>query len=154
MIVRACEWHAAVAASGCDSAVAMAMVRQGAGEFVDVDHTHADFHAIAFRLPRPSRPAAKVQAGPGTELKKLLARVGISADEPGCQCKSRAAFMDRQGCEWVAGNVDTVVGWLREEAQRRGLPFIDVAGKMLVREALRRARKDAAARAQRPPRDD
>ena len=62
--------------------------------------------------------------------------------------------MDRQGCEWVAANVDTVVGWLREEAQRRGLPFIDAAGKMLVREALRRARKDAAARAQRPPRHD
>ena len=91
---------------------------------------------------------------PGTHLKRLLWRFGISADEPGCQCKSRAAAMDRQGCEWVAANVDTVVGWLREEAQRRGLPFIDAAGKMLVREALRRARKDAAARAQRPPRHD
>ena len=105
-----------------------------------------------------ARPPLRGQAAsaclPGTELKQLLQRFGISADEPGCQCKSRAAFMDRQGCEWVESNVDTVVGWLREESEKRGLPFIDAAGKMLVREALRRARKDAAARAQRPPRDD
>lgn len=92
--------------------------------------------------------------GPGSQLKAILARFGISADEPGCQCKSRANLMDRQGCEWVEANVDTVVGWLREEAQKRGLPFIDAAGKMLVREAVRRARKDAAARARGSQRQD
>lgn len=91
---------------------------------------------------------------PGTALKQLLQRFGISADEPGCQCKSRSALMDREGCEWVDSNVDTVVGWLREEAARRGLPFIDAAGKMLVREAVRRARKDAAARARGSQRQD
>lgn len=91
---------------------------------------------------------------PGTALKHLLQQFGISADEPGCQCKSRAALMDRQGCEWVAANVDTVVGWLREEAHKRGLPFVDAAGKMLVREALRRARKDAAANARGSQRQD
>ena len=83
----------------------------------------------------------------GTHLKRLLERFGISADEPGCKCKSRAALMDRAGCEWAASNMDTVVSWLREEARKRGLPFIDAAGKMLVREAIRRARKDAAANA-------
>ena len=91
---------------------------------------------------------------PGTALRHLLQRFGISADEPGCQCKSRAALMDRQGCEWVAENIDTVVGWLREEAGKRGLPFVDAAGKMLVREAVRRARKDAAANARGPQRQD
>lgn len=91
---------------------------------------------------------------PGTALKHLLQRFGISSDEPGCQCKSRANLMDRQGCEWVEANVDTVVGWLREEAHKRGLPFIDAAGKILVREAVRRARKDAAARARGPQRHD
>ena len=84
----------------------------------------------------------------------LLAKFGISADEPGCECKSRAALMDAKGCEWVDANVDTVVGWLREEAAKRGLPFIDAAGKMLVREAVRRARKDAAARARGSQRQD
>lgn len=97
----------------------------------------------------PSRPCL-----PGTHLKQLLKRFSISADEPGCQCKSRAALMDRQGCEWVEQNLDTVVGWLREEAQRRGLPFVDAAGKMLVREALRRARKDSAAHARGSQRQD
>lgn len=104
--------------------------------------------------PPPPLPAWITGGGPGTELKKLLAKFGISADEPGCQCKSRAALMDRQGCEWVEANTDTVVGWLRKEAHKRGLPFIDAAGKMLVREAVRRARKDAAARARGPQRHD
>ena len=104
-------------------------------------------------IPLPPSVAAR-PCQPGTHLKQLLARFGISADEPGCQCKSRAALMDRQGCEWVEANADTVVGWLREEAQKRGLPFIDAAGKMLVREAVRRARKDAAARARGPQRHD
>ena len=101
----------------------------------------------------PLRGQAASACLPGTELKKLLAKFGLK-ETADCACKSRAAFMDRQGCEWVEANVDTVVGWLREEAEKRGLPFVDAAGKMLVREALRRARKDAAARAQRPPRDD
>lgn len=100
--------------------------------------------------PEPSAPPCLA----GTRLKQLLAQFGISADEPGCQCKSRAALMDREGCEWVDANVDTVVGWLREEAAKRGLPFIDAAGKMLVREAVRRARKDAAARARGSQRQD
>lgn len=104
-------------------------------------------------IPLPPSTAAR-PCLPGTHLKQLLARFGISADEPGCQCKSRAALMDRQGCEWVEANADTVVGWLREEAQKRGLPFIDAAGKILVREAVRRARKDAAARARGPQRHD
>jgi hypothetical protein len=49
--------------------------------------------------------------------------------------------MDRQGVEWCGDNIDTIVGWLREQAQARGLPFLDAAGRMLVRRAIRNARK-------------
>ena len=79
---------------------------------------------------------------PGTELKKLLARVGITAS-PDCSCNARAAEMDRQGVEWCEANVDTIVGWLREQAEARGLPFLDLAGRLLVRRAIANARRNA-----------
>jgi hypothetical protein len=37
----------------------------------------------------------------------------------------------------------TIVGWLREEATKRGLPFLDAAGRLLVRRAIKNARKSA-----------
>lgn len=86
----------------------------------------------------PASPAH----GPGTELKKLLARVGITAT-PDCSCNARAAEMDRQGVEWCEANLDTIVGWLREQAAARGLPFLDVAGRLLVRRAIKNARRNA-----------
>ena len=54
-------------------------------------------------------------AGPGTELKKLLSRIGITP-KAGCKCLARAVEMDIRGCEWCEANIDTIVGWLREEA--------------------------------------
>ena len=80
--------------------------------------------------------------GPGTELKALLARVGITAS-PDCSCNARAAEMDRQGVEWCEANIDTIVGWLREQATARGLPFLDLAGRLLVRRAIANARRNA-----------
>lgn len=78
--------------------------------------------------------------GPGTELKKLLKKVGITAS-PTCSCNARARLMDERGIEWCEANVDEIVGWLREEATKRGLPFVDMAGKMLVKRAIKNARK-------------
>jgi hypothetical protein len=80
--------------------------------------------------------------GPGTELKKLLAKVGI-VSSPDCSCNARAAEMDRQGVEWCEANIDTIVGWLREQAEARGLPFLDIAGRLLVRRAIANARRHA-----------
>jgi hypothetical protein len=83
-------------------------------------------------------------SGPGTELKKLFALAGIVATDS-CSCNARAAEMDRQGVEWCEANTDTIVGWLREQAEARGLPFLDVAGRLLVKRAIANARKAAAA---------
>jgi len=86
--------------------------------------------------------AVTALAGPGTELKKLLARVGIVATDS-CPCNARAAEMDRRGVEWCETNIDTIVGWLREQAEARGLPFLDLAGRLLVRRAIQNARRNA-----------
>ncbi len=89
------------------------------------------------RKPKP------VGYGPGTELKKMLATIGITA-EPGCKCNARAAEMDRMEKAipgWCEANIDLIVGWLREEATKRGLPFVDAAGTVIVRRAIGNARR-------------
>lgn len=79
-----------------------------------------------------------IDAGPGTELKKLLAKVGITA-EPGCACNARATEMNLRGAAWCLDNLDTITGWLREEAGRRGLPFSATLARMLIKRAVRNA---------------
>jgi hypothetical protein len=49
--------------------------------------------------------------------------------------------MDRRGCDWCAANVPLIVGWLREEATKRSLPFLDAAGTVIVRRAISNARR-------------
>jgi hypothetical protein len=78
--------------------------------------------------------------GPGTELKKLLSKIGITP-KAGCKCLARAVEMDIRGCDWCDANVPTIVGWLREEATSRRLPFVDAAGTVLVRRAISNARR-------------
>jgi hypothetical protein len=106
---------------------------------IDVDHPAYP------RVSRLPEPPVQPTHGPGTELKKLLAHVGITAT-PDCSCNARAAEMDRREQEtpgWCEANLDTIVGWLREQAEARGLPFIDVAGRLLVRRAIANARRNA-----------
>jgi hypothetical protein len=94
---------------------------------------------------KPPQPQAP-DAGPGTELKKLLKLVGITAS-PNCSCNARARTMDANGCDWCAAHLDEIVGWLRDEASKRGLPFLDAAGRVLVKRAISNARKAEARRA-------
>lgn len=80
--------------------------------------------------------------GPGTELKAILASLGLAASGD-CKCESRVALMDARGCDWCAANEGQIVGWLRESAGERGLPFLDSAGRLLVRRAIANARRKA-----------
>lgn len=94
-----------------------------------------------FAPPPPAPPPPPpTRGGPGTELKRLLSMVGIKA-APNCSCNARARIMDDQGVDWCEAHLEEIVGWLREEAGRRGLPFVDVAGRMLVRRAISKARR-------------
>ena len=103
------------------------------------------------KLPVPTRtiqepPAApKISVGPGGQLSRLLSRFGITYT-PGCKCRSMAAKMDALGCEWCESDagVGEILEAMRTEAARRALPFLDAVGKLLVRRAIKAARKEAA----------
>jgi len=93
-------------------------------------------------MPGQSRPEPPPSHGPGTELKKLLSRIGIKAS-PTCTCNARAREMDAWGIDEASKpeRIEQAVGWLREEAQKRGLPFLDAAGRMLIKRAISNARR-------------
>lgn len=78
--------------------------------------------------------------GPGTVLSKMIKSLGIVMSDS-CSCRRHAIEMNTQGNDWCEQNIDTVVGWLREEANRRGLPFVDMIGKLMVGRAIKKSRK-------------
>lgn len=92
--------------------------------------------------------------GPGCQLKRILEAWGF-VSQPGCKCEARSVIMD----EWGADECDSqarikeVCGWLREEAESRGLPFVSAIAAVGVRRAIKLARKNAAAiaKARTPP---
>ena len=77
---------------------------------------------------------------PGTLLSKMIKSLGFVMSDS-CSCKRHALEMNEKGNDWCSQNVDTVVGWLREEAHRRNLPFIDTIGKLMVNRAIKKSRK-------------
>lgn len=90
-------------------------------------------------LPSPfEAPAAA--PGPGAYLKKYLSRIGITST-PTCSCNAKAKHMDEMGVEWCEANLDTIVGWLKEEAEKRRLPFFEWPAKMLIQKAIKSAKK-------------
>jgi len=121
------------------------------GDQITVDETHPAYP----REPKPGfvppqataapQPPAPTH-GPGVELKKLLKLIGITAT-PNCSCNARARRMDVEEARepgWCEAHLDEIVGWLREEAEKRKLPFLDVAGRVLVRRAISNARREQA----------
>lgn len=82
--------------------------------------------------------------GPGTILSKMLSKIGINST-PNCSCRRRAMEMNNRGPEWCAENIDTIVGWLREESEKRKLPFVDFAGKLLIQRAIKVSKKNLKA---------
>lgn len=122
------------------------VVRDVDGNPERVTFTDEVFAELVSKYSPHNVRAAVPAAGPGTELKKLLAgwpfKIVATAN---CSCNAKAAEMDRRGIEWCEANVDEIVGWLREEAARRSLPFFDAAGRMLVRRAIAKARKASTA---------
>jgi hypothetical protein len=81
------------------------------------------------------------EGGAGAELKAMLAGWPLYIKpSKNCSCNYRAAQMDRLGCGWCEQNIETVSGWLKEEATRRRLPYVETLVKALVRKAISRAR--------------
>jgi hypothetical protein len=97
-------------------------------------------NAIAELDAIQSPPSA---AGPGSFLKKYLSRIGITST-PNCSCNAKTKHMDTMGIEWCEQNLDTIVGWLKEEAEKRRLPFVLWPTRLLVKKAIAAAKKAAA----------
>lgn len=107
---------------------------------------HAQCRSSTSDAPQTPHFRSRI-GGPGTELKKILAGwpfyITASLD---CSCNQVAALMDKWGadeCE-QSQNRDYVLAALRENAMRRGLPFLDAAGMLLIKRAIRNARKSLA----------
>ena len=103
----------------------------------DVDHP-------AYPRARKAGHQLSPPSGPGTELSALLKRFGIEPT-PTCQCRAKAAQMDAWGpdeCERPE-RIEEVLAVMREEAKARGLPFLDAAGRMLIKRAIANARRAA-----------
>jgi hypothetical protein len=109
------------------------------GDEWTIDVEHLAYPRVS-RLPEPAPPTH----GPGTELSKLLKRFGISPT-PTCACRAKAQQMDAWGCDECERpeRIDEVVAVMREEAAARGLPFIDIAGRLLIKRAIQNARRNA-----------
>lgn len=77
---------------------------------------------------------------PGTVLSKMIKSIGIKMTDS-CSCRRHALEMNDKGNDWCEQNIDTIVGWLRQEAKNRGLPFIDAVGWLAVSRAIKKSRK-------------
>jgi len=99
--------------------------------------------AVPQRTVPEASAAGLRHAGAGTALSKLLRRFGITYS-PGCKCRSMAAKMDALGPAWCESKqgMAEILEAMRTEAGKRGLPFLDAVGKMLVRQAVRSARRE------------
>jgi hypothetical protein len=104
-------------------------------------------------FPRPYPPTAnkaksqttgprlvKNSTGPGTELKNLLRNFGITPTE-GCGCNGHAAVMNAEGPDWCWEHLEEIIDWMEKEAKKRGLPFVRLASRILVKRAIHNARK-------------
>ena len=98
--------------------------------------------------PAPGFPAPvaapRSDGGVGTELKAMLAKFWIKS-APGCHCDHRARIMDAEGPDWCEQNLKTILAWLKEEADRRKLPFLESAARLLIRRAIGKTRRLQAA---------
>lgn len=106
------------------------------------DHTQDGLGMTTLSRDPEDRPKEQINAWPpgygvGTALKSLLSKIGIVAT-PNCSCNYRAAEMDRLGLKWCQENRETILGWLKEEADKRKLPFSKTAtlGLLYVAERM------------------
>lgn len=78
--------------------------------------------------------------GPGTMLHNMLKKVGIKTT-PDCSCLKKAIEMNKNGYAWCENNIETILKWLKEESQKRKLPFVEFAAKLLVQRAIKKSKK-------------
>jgi hypothetical protein len=93
----------------------------------------------AIRQCRKPRPTT---CGPGCQLRRSLAWWGIR-DDGSCGCDSFAAKMDAWGPDECWKRIEEIVEHLRQAAEKKGLPFIATAARIMVGRAIEAARAEA-----------
>ena len=81
--------------------------------------------------------------GAGTELRKLLHKIGIEPRGEECKCNEHMHEMDDNGIEWCEQNIETILDWLEEEAKKRpivGKLFVRAIAKLIIERAIANAR--------------
>lgn len=131
--------HCAACQSPGAEGVQFRLSRRSAG------YTDLPANGAVLPCPHGQKPPPLITAdsgGPGTELKRLLGRLGIQSGSA-CACNRHAIEMNRlgvEGCSLVEKQTE-IVDWLEAEAETRGMPFNRLAGRLLVRAAVRAARR-------------
>lgn len=108
------------------------------GDEWTIDENHPAYPRPKQPSPPKPPPVPAPPRGAGTAMKGMLKRIGITSS-PTCKCNARAREMDAKGLQWCRDNIDLISSWLKEEADKRKLPYVEIAGKTLIRLAIRRA---------------
>lgn len=73
--------------------------------------------------------------GPGTILSNMLKYIGIKSS-PNCSCRKRAIEMNERGPDWCDANRSTILGWLKEESDKRKIPFVESVASVILSRAI------------------
>lgn len=88
------------------------------------EHTDEQYGYTILSRVTEERPTVPVWPwppgfGPGTELGKILATIGVK-DKPSCDCTAKRNQMDRWGVSGCREHRDTILQWMREGSERWG----------------------------------
>lgn len=106
-------------------------------EWAIVYHTSANHGLTVLSCLESDRPAKPIRLwpigrGPGTELKAVLATLGINP-APSCDCHARAVQMDEWGVQGCRQHSEQILAWLREGQSRWGWKDkLTAAGRAVV----------------------
>ncbi len=102
--------------------------------------------ALMVQPAQAQQPAGIVNAiaptgGPGTEMTKMINRLGLGSD---CgRCKALAAQMDANGSQWVRNNFDSIAARTISNAENLGHrmgPVRRTGVRLLIRRSIWRSR--------------
>jgi len=82
------------------------------------------------------------QEGPGTELHKILERMGFEITDT-CPCRKHIKQMNEWGPAGCREHLDEIIDWLKAEAERRNKEalFVRWGVRLVILLAIRRAEK-------------
>jgi hypothetical protein len=120
-------------------------------------HTNEQYGLTVLSRDESLRPASPIRPWPmmdteglpcgcGQSLKASLKLIGIESSE-NCSCNQKAAQMDIWGPELCRENIETILDWLKEQADGRnmGSLFVRPVVKMMVLRAIKHAEKQIKA---------